>query len=288
MDIQFEQVSYTYQENSPFAHRALDNINLNIKHGEFIAVIGHTGSGKSTLLQHINGLLLPTDGQVKIGNFTLSKENKRQDLKKLRERAGIVFQYPEHQLFEETVKQDISFGPTNFRVSSDEIEKRVKEVMKMVQLPQHLLEKSPFELSGGQMRRVAIAGVLAMYPEVLILDEPTAGLDPRGQRDIMQMFYKLHQEKQLTTVLVTHQMDHALQYADRLVVLADGKIYIEGSPEEIFSKRKQLMDVHLDLPEILQVIEALNDRFTLNLTYHRQSISELAEEIAAQLEERNL
>lgn len=233
-------------------------------------------------------MLLPTDGQVKIGNFTLSKENKRQDLKKLRERAGIVFQYPEHQLFEETVKQDISFGPTNFRVSSDEIEKRVKEVMKMVQLPQHLLEKSPFELSGGQMRRVAIAGVLAMYPEVLILDEPTAGLDPRGQRDIMQMFYKLHQEKQLTTVLVTHQMDHALQYADRLVVLADGKIYIEGSPEEIFSKRKQLMDVHLDLPEILQVIEALNDRFTLNLTYHRQSISELAEEIAAQLEERNL
>lgn len=285
MEIQFKQVSYTYQENTPFAHHGLDNINLEMKHGEFTAIIGHTGSGKSTLLQHINGLLLPTKGQVKIGDVTLSKENKRQDLRKLREKVGIVFQYPEHQLFEETVKQDISFGPKNFQVPAVEIEARVREVMKMVQLPLSLLEKSPFELSGGQMKRVAIAGVLAMNPEVLILDEPTAGLDPRGQQDMMEMFYKLHQEKQRTTVLVTHQMDQALRYADRIIVLVNGKVYIEGKPEEIFSKR-QITNVNLELPEILQVIEALNDRFTLELTYHRQSISELAKEIASQLEER--
>src|SRR5699024_4340202 len=207
MDIEFKQVSYTYQENTPFAHQALDRIDFKMESGEFIAVVGHTGSGKSTLLQHMNGLLLPTTGEIKVGDFILSKENKRQDLKKLREKVGIVFQYPEHQLFEETVERDISFGPKNFNVPSEIIKKRISEVMQMVNLDQTFLEKSPFELSGGQMRRVAIAGVLAMEPEVLILDEPTAGLDPQGQQEMMEMFYGLHQEKQLTTILVTHQMD---------------------------------------------------------------------------------
>ncbi|SHN36686.1 energy-coupling factor ABC transporter ATP-binding protein [Gracilibacillus kekensis] len=285
MDIQFKQVSYTYQPHTPFAYQAIRNINLSISSGEYIAIVGHTGSGKSTLLQHINGLLLPTDGEVQIGEYILSSNNKRQDLRKLREKVGIVFQYPEHQLFEETVEKDISFGPHNFGIPKDEISKRVLSSIEKVELQTNFLEKSPFELSGGQMRRVAIAGVLAMEPEVLILDEPTAGLDPKGQIDIMKMFYQLHQSKQMTTILVTHQMDHALKYADRIIVLANGEVYMEGNPEEIFSKTNQLQEVNLDVPEILTLIQDFNQRFNGTIRYQRQSIAELAKEIVEHFRE---
>src|SRR5699024_769984 len=193
MDITFKNVGYTYQAGSPFSHRALSNISFHIPSGSFVAIIGHTGSGKSTLIQHLNGLTIPTEGTVEVGSFTLTKEKKEKDIKLLRSKVGAVFQYPEHQLFEETVAKDIAFGPMNFGVSETEINQRIKEVIPKVGLPEALLERSPFELSGGQMRRVAIAGVLATQPEVFVLDEPTAGLDPRGQKEIMNMFYELHQ-----------------------------------------------------------------------------------------------
>ncbi|MGP4042195.1 energy-coupling factor ABC transporter ATP-binding protein [Gracilibacillus sp. D59] len=285
MDIQFEKVSYTYQVNTPFSYQALKDINLDIKTGEYVAIVGHTGSGKSTLLQHINGLLLPTEGQVQVGDFYLSRENKRQDLKKLREKVGVVFQYPEHQLFEETVERDISFGLKNFQVPEDEIQSRVISALEKVHLSQDILEKSPFELSGGQMRRVAIAGVLAMNPEVLILDEPTAGLDPKGQQDIMNMFYHLHKTKHMTTILVTHQMNQALKYADHIFVLADGSVHMEGTPEQIFSQANVLKKANLDMPDILSLINRFNQKFDTDITYKRQEPAVLAKEIAEKLRE---
>src|SRR5699024_9919177 len=219
MDITFKNVSYTYQPKSPFEHQALNDISFNIPSGKFVAIIGHTGSGKSTLLQHLNGLLMPTEGSVEIGAYTLAKEDKPKDMKELRSKVGVVFQYPEHQLFEETIAKDIAFGPENFNVSEEEIDARTKDVITKVGLDESFLERSPFDLSGGQMRRVAIAGVLAIKPEVLVLDEPTAGLDPRGQKEIMDMFAELHEEEQLTTVLVTHSMEDALTYADYIIIL---------------------------------------------------------------------
>src|SRR5699024_8450314 len=177
MDITFKNVSYTYQPRSPFAHQALDDVSFHIPSGTFVAIVGHTGSGKSTLIQHLNGLVAPTEGRVSIGDFTISHDEKPKNMKDLRSRVGVVFQYPEHQLFEETIEKDIAFGPENFGVSSEEIEQRIKEIMPEVGLPEHFLQRSPFDLSGGQMRRVAIAGVLAIQPEILVLDEPTAGLD---------------------------------------------------------------------------------------------------------------
>ncbi|WP_163582604.1 energy-coupling factor ABC transporter ATP-binding protein [Gracilibacillus saliphilus] len=285
MDIQFERVSYTYQMNTPFSYQALKDINMEIKTGEFVAVVGHTGSGKSTLLQHINGLLLPTEGQVQVGNFQLSRDNRRQDLKKLREKVGVVFQYPEHQLFEETVERDISFGLKNFQVPAEETQTRIASALEKVHLSDDVLQKSPFELSGGQMRRVAIAGVLAMDPEVLILDEPTAGLDPKGQHDVMNMFYDLHKTKHMTTILVTHQMNHALEYADHIFVLADGRVHMEGSPEQIFSQVESLEEAKLNMPDILSLMNQINQKFGTDLCYKRQKPDELAKEIVEQLRE---
>ncbi|SFM41751.1 energy-coupling factor transport system ATP-binding protein [Gracilibacillus orientalis] len=285
MDIQFEKVSYTYQVNTPFSYQALKDINLEIKTGEFVAIVGHTGSGKSTLLQHINGLLLPTEGRVQVGDFLLSRKNKRQDLKKLREKAGVVFQYPEHQLFEETVERDISFGLKNFQVPADEIQTRIMDALEKVHLSEDVLAKSPFELSGGQMRRVAIAGVLAMNPEVLILDEPTAGLDPKGQQDIMNMFNHLHKTKNMTTILVTHQMNHALAYADHIFVLADGSVQMEGTPKQIFSQADELKKANLDMPDVLSLIKRINQMFGTDIAYERRQPAALAKEIAERLRE---
>ncbi|UOQ83941.1 energy-coupling factor transporter ATPase [Gracilibacillus salinarum] len=285
MDIRFEQVNYTYQQNTPFSYQALADINLSIQSGEYIAIVGHTGSGKSTLLQHINGLLLPSEGKVVVGDFVLSKENKRQNLKKLREKVGVVFQYPEHQLFEETVDRDIQFALKNFQVPESERQARVLDAIEKVGLTEAILEKSPFEISGGQMRRVAIAGVLAMNPEVLILDEPTAGLDPKGQHDMMAMFAQLHEAKNRTTILVTHQMQHALQYADRIYVLAKGGMLMEGSPEEIFSNANLLEEANLDVPDMLDLMDKLKDRLQIDLHYNKQSVPQLATEIAARLRE---
>ncbi|SHG11353.1 energy-coupling factor ABC transporter ATP-binding protein [Ornithinibacillus halophilus] len=276
MDITFKDVSYIYQENSPFAHKALDNISFHITSGSFVAIIGHTGSGKSTLLQHLNGLVKPTKGEVTIGDYHLSNDKKIRNIKELRSKVGIVFQYPEHQLFEETVEKDIAFGPENFGVEKSEIQSRIQEILPAVGLPKEMLERSPFDLSGGQMRRVAIAGVLAVKPKVLVLDEPTAGLDPRGQKEIMDMFYDLHQKQGLTTVLVTHSMEDAVKYADHVIILNKGNKYMEGKPEEVLSDQKALNKVNLDVPEMIQFLLAFEKRFGMKIPYERQSVQKLA------------
>ncbi|KGP89701.1 cobalt transporter ATP-binding subunit [Pontibacillus chungwhensis BH030062] len=283
MDITFDNVSYIYQPNSPFEHRALENLSFQIPSGSFVAVIGHTGSGKSTLIQHLNGLLAPTHGSVTVGDVTLQAGSKPKNLKALRKKVGVVFQYPEHQLFEETIEKDISFGPLNFGVQKEEIKQRVQETIEAVGLSSDMLERSPFDLSGGQMRRVAIAGVLAMNPQVLVLDEPTAGLDPKGQREIMDMFYKLHHEKNLTTVHVTHSMEDALAYADYVIVMHNGHMYMQGKPLEVFKEKDALNKVGLDVPEIIELTDKMNKRFGLSLEYKKQSIEELAAEAAQKL-----
>ncbi|MFC3040893.1 energy-coupling factor ABC transporter ATP-binding protein [Virgibacillus xinjiangensis] len=279
MDIAFKNVSYIYQQNTPFEYRAIDNLSFYIPSGSFVAVIGHTGSGKSTLLQHLNGLIRPTEGTVSIGDFHLTKEEKPQNMMELRSRVGVVFQYPEHQLFEETVRKDIAFGPQNFGVGESEVVHRMRDILPAVGLPEEILERSPFDLSGGQMRRVAIAGVLAMKPEVLVLDEPTAGLDPRGQKDIMEMFYQQHKEQQLTTVLVTHSMEDALEYADHVIILNKGSKYMEGKPEDVFVRKEELHAVQLDIPEIVQFMDEFQKKMGVSIPFHRQSIKELAASI---------
>ncbi|MBU5594647.1 energy-coupling factor ABC transporter ATP-binding protein [Amphibacillus sp. MSJ-3] len=287
MDISFKQVNYTYQPNSPFEYQALKNLSFSIKSGSYVAIIGHTGSGKSTLIQHLNGLLRPIEGEVQVGDFKLKAGEKTENIKELRRRVGVVFQYPEHQLFEETIEKDIAFGPKNFGVSQEEINRRIPEAMKAVNLSLDLLQRSPFDLSGGQMRRVAIAGILAMEPEVLVLDEPTAGLDPKGQQEIMDMFFDLHQRKGLTTVLVTHSMEDALKYADHVIILENGQKYIEGKPTDIFVKKQELEKVQLDTPEIIQFIQEFQDRFDSDIFYRNQSIEQLAIELTEALKEGN-
>ena len=216
--IKFEKVNYTYQPNSPFASRALFDIDLEVKKGSYTALIGHTGSGKSTLLQHLNGLLQPTQGTVRVGDIVVTSTSKQKEIKPVRKKVGVVFQFPESQLFEETVLKDVAFGPQNFGISKEEAEKIAAEKLEMVGLSKEFWEKSPFELSGGQMRRVAIAGILAMEPEVLVLDEPTAGLDPKARIEMMRLFESIHQTGQ-TVVLVTHLMDDVADYADYVYLL---------------------------------------------------------------------
>lgn len=252
MDIKLQEVEYRYSQNTPFERLAIQDINLTIPHGTYIAIIGHTGSGKSTVLQHLNALLQPTKGQVIIGDRVIDANKKEKDLKPIRQRVGIVFQFPEHQLFEETVERDICFGPMNFGVSEEEARERARKVIREVGLSEEILEKSPFDLSGGQMRRVAIAGVLAMEPDVLVLDEPTAGLDPRGRAEIMDMFYRLHKEKNLSVVLVTHNMEDASKYADQIVIMQKGRIKKMGHPKTIFSNPEELIQWGLDVPEIVK------------------------------------
>ncbi|WP_186576142.1 energy-coupling factor ABC transporter ATP-binding protein [Aquibacillus kalidii] len=283
MDISFKNVSYVYQYNTPFEHRAIEDLSFSVKSGSFVAIIGHTGSGKSTIIQHLNGLIRPTSGSISIGNFNLSASDKPKNLKELRSKVGIVFQYPEHQLFEETVAKDIGFGPKNFGIGDNEIMERIQQACTAVQLPNDLLERSPFDLSGGQMRRVAIAGVLAVNPELLVLDEPTAGLDPRGQQDMMDMFYQLHKQKKLTTILVTHSMEDALKYADHVIILNKGKKYMEGTPTEVFANKDALSKVQLDVPEVIQFLHEFKERFEGEITYSNQSIKQLASELTNQL-----
>ena len=260
MDIRFKQVGFAYQAGTPFEMRALHDISFSIEDGSYVAIIGHTGSGKSTILQHLNALLKPTEGVVELGEKTIDSTTGNKDLKPLRKKVGIVFQFPEAQLFEETVEKDIAFGPKNFGVSEEEALKTAAEVVKTVGLPEDVLKKSPFDLSGGQMRRVAIAGVLAMKPEVLVLDEPTAGLDPKGRLEMMEMFYKLNKEQNMTIVLVTHQMNDVSDYADHVIVIESGNVVKEGSPKEVFSDASWLLEKQLGVPTTLAFVEKLKEK----------------------------
>lgn len=272
MDITIKHLEHRYGVGTPFEATALRDVNLFVASGTFLAVIGHTGSGKSTLVQHMNGLLKPTAGSITMGGRTLRAGEKAKHLKPLRQQVGMVFQYPEHQLFEETVEKDLCFGPMNFGSSERVAKQMAREMLAMVGLDENLLGVSPFDLSGGQKRRVAIAGVLAMEPQVLILDEPTAGLDPRGQREIMEMFLRLHREKQLTTLLVTHNMEDVAAYADDVLVMNKGTPYLRKSPQALFSSPEPLQEVGLDIPRTIRFVLRLEEKFGVSLPKDRFDI----------------
>ncbi|MCV9884169.1 energy-coupling factor ABC transporter ATP-binding protein [Metabacillus halosaccharovorans] len=260
MDITFKNVEHRYQARTPFEKLALYDVNLSVKKESYVSIIGHTGSGKSTILQHLNGLLKPTEGSIQIGDHVIEAGKKQKNLKEVRRLVGIVFQFPEHQLFEETVEKDIAFGPMNFGVNETDAYERARKSLQLVGLPESILQKSPFDLSGGQMRRVAIAGVLAMGPEVLVLDEPTAGLDPKGRKEMMDLFYRLKEERNLTIILVTHSMEDAAKYADEMIVMHKGTIAMRGTPREIFSQGEKLTSYGLDLPETVKFQQKLKDK----------------------------
>lgn len=255
--IELRQLTHIYSQSTPFEHVALQNVDLTVAPGEYLAVIGRTGSGKSTLMQHLNGLLRPTSGQVLFEGEDIwgSKERTRQ----VRFQVGLVFQYPEYQLFEETVYRDIAFGPTNMGLDQAEVDRRVRQAARFVGLSDHTLEKSPFDLSGGQKRRVAIAGVIAMEPKVLILDEPTAGLDPAGAAQILGNIRAYHREKKAAIILVSHSMNEVAREAQRLVVFRDGTIPYSGTPQEVFSHGAELEKMGLGVPEMTRVFARLRD-----------------------------
>lgn len=258
MAITIKNLTHIYNEGMPFAKTALEDINLHINKGEFIGIIGHTGSGKSTLIQMFNGILKPTSGQVLIEGEDIHGE--KVDKKKIRRKVGLVFQYPEYQLFEITVKADVAFGPKNLGLTQEEIDERVKRALEAVGLDESYYDKSPFELSGGQKRRVAIAGVLAMKPSILILDEPTAGLDPKGRNELFEQLRKMHEELGLTVVLISHSMEDVARYVDRLIVLYKGKITYEGTTREVFAHGKDLETIGLAMPQIRYIMEALKEK----------------------------
>lgn len=253
--IKTENLTYVYGEGTPFRKVAVDNVNLEIEEGELVGVIGHTGSGKSTLIQHLNGLLMPTEGKVFIDGEELWEDKKK--LRDIRFKVGLVFQYPEYQLFEETVYKDIAFGPKNMGLSDEEIDKRIRETARMVGIKEELFEKSPFELSGGQKRRVAIAGVMAMEPKVLILDEPASGLDPRGRDKILGQIREYHEEKKNTVLLVSHSMEDVAKNASKILVMNKAGLYCYDTPVNVFSKSQELMEMGLSVPQITRVFKRL-------------------------------
>lgn len=253
--IKLENVSYVYMQGGPFEKTALNNINLEIGDGEFIGLIGHTGSGKSTLIQLLNGLIKPTEGRVRVAGFDLT--DKKTKMRDVRFKVGLVMQYPEHQLFEETVFKDIAFGPQNMGLPQEEIKNRVEFAANLVGLSKEILDKSPFDLSGGQKRRVAIAGVLAMEPKVLILDEPTAGLDPGGRDEILFKIKDMHERMNLTVILVSHSMEDVAKLADRILVMNSGSIEMFDTPSKIFENAERLSQIGLNVPQITQVCDRL-------------------------------
>lgn len=255
MSIKIENLTYLYNPETPMEKKALNNVSLTIEEGEFVGMIGHTGSGKSTLVQHMNGLLKPYSGKVFVNGVDI--HSKEVSLRKIRQQVGMVFQYPEHQLFGETVFEDVAFGPKNMGVSESDIDKMVDRALEMVELDLDLKTRSPFELSGGQKRRVAIAGVLAMKPKILILDEPTAGLDPRGRDEIFTQIERLHQAG-TTIVLVSHSMEDVARFATRLVVMANSEIAVVGSTQEVFSQANYLKEIGLGVPQITQLLNELH------------------------------
>jgi energy-coupling factor transport system ATP-binding protein len=283
MSIQFEKVNFKYSEGSSRERAALIDIDLNIELGTYISVIGHTGSGKSTLIQHMNALLQPSSGKVRIIDKEIVGGAKNKGVNEVRKRVGLVFQFPEYQLFEETVEKDIMFGPLNFGVSKEEARARAKEVISMVGLGESFLQRSPLNLSGGQMRRVAIAGILAMQPEVLILDEPTAGLDPKGQEEMMQMFYDLHTIHHKTIILISHDMNYVAKYAKRVLVMHQGHLAFDGTPSELFNRKDLLEQYQLDLPDITKLIYDLEERLKIKIDRNIVEVEQLATSILNQL-----
>ncbi|MBR7149415.1 MAG: energy-coupling factor transporter ATPase [Oscillospiraceae bacterium] len=255
--LRVENLTHTYGEGTPFRRSAVKNMDLTIYRGEFLGLIGHTGSGKSTLIQHLNGLLKPTEGRILLGGRDIWKEEKIRDV---RFRVGLVFQYPEHQLFEETVYRDIAFGPKNMGLGEEEIDQRVRAAARFVGLDEATLQKSPFALSGGQKRRVAIAGVIAMEPEVLVLDEPTAGLDPQGREELLAHIRAYHRERGTTIVLVSHSMDEIAENVERIVVLKGGSVLMSGTQREVFARAEELVAAGLNVPQVTRVAMALRER----------------------------
>ena len=259
MGIALKQLSYTYQEGTPFEGAALFDVNIEIPSGSYTALIGHTGSGKSTILQLLNGLLLPSRGEVQMNDLSISSESSQKELKNLRKKVGLVFQFPESQLFAETVVKDVAFGPQNFGVDQESAERLAKEKLQLVGLSEDLFEQSPFELSGGQMRRVAIAGILAMEPEILVLDEPTAGLDPLGRRELMKLFASLHRAG-MTIILVSHSMEDVAEYANFVYVLDKGRIVMSGHPKEVFQDVEGLEQIQLGVPKVTKFAWRLRNK----------------------------
>ena len=253
--MKLENVNFTYSPNTAYEIHALKNINIEIRDGEFIGLIGHTGSGKSTLVQHFNGLMKATGGAIYYNDENIYGEG--YSMKKLRSKVGLVFQYPEHQLFEVDVLTDVCFGPKNQGLSKEEAEARAKKALQMVGLKEKYYHQSPFELSGGQKRRVAIAGVLAMEPEVLILDEPTAGLDPKGRDEILDQLQRIHEERHITIILVSHSMEDVAKYVGRIIVMNQGEVMFDGTPKTVFSHYKELETVGLAAPQVTYIMNAL-------------------------------
>ena len=259
MGIALENVGFTYQEGTPLASTALSDVSLTIEDGSYTALIGHTGSGKSTILQLLNGLLVPSQGSVRVFDTFITSTSKNKDIRQIRKQVGLVFQFAENQIFEETVLKDVAFGPQNFGVSEEDAEKIAREKLALVGIDESLFDRSPFELSGGQMRRVAIAGILAMEPAILVLDEPTAGLDPLGRKELMNLFKKLHQSG-MTIVLVTHLMDDVAEYANQVYVMEKGRLVKGGKPSDVFQDVIFMEEVQLGVPKVTAFCKRLADR----------------------------
>lgn len=284
MSIKVEHLTHIYDNGMPSESVALDDVSFTAEDGQFIGIIGHTGSGKSTLLQHLNGLLKPDEGTVTVGNVDITQPGI--SMVEIRKRIGLVFQYPEYQLFEETVAKDVAFGPKNLGLSETEIEERVKEAIKLVGLDYETVkDRSPFELSGGQKRRVAIAGVVAMRPEVLILDEPTAGLDPKAHKDVLNMVEEVHRRTGNITIFVSHNMADIARLSDKILVIHNGKLVTKGSPKEVFSQKETLRSVGLDLPPVTEFTEGLRER-GINLSATILDVDEAAAQIAEYLKNK--
>lgn len=278
-----DHVNYIYDPDTPLAHKALDDICLNIPDGQFIGIIGHTGSGKSTLVQHLNGLVKATEGHIYFDGEDIYEKDF--DKKKLRSNVGLVFQYPEHQLFEIDVFTDVCYGPKNLGLNKKEVELRAYEALRQVGFPDELFYQSPFDLSGGQKRRVAIAGVLAMKPKVLILDEPTAGLDPQGRVEILDQIKKLQKESQMTIILVSHSMEDVAEYVDRIIVMNKGKVMFDDVPKEVFKHHQELEEVGLAAPQVTYIMEALREK-GLPVRGEATTVKEATEEILRALGEK--
>jgi energy-coupling factor transport system ATP-binding protein len=285
MLLEVKNLSYVYGAGTPFEVKALTDVNFNIDKGEFVAIIGHTGSGKSTLVQHLNGLMEPTSGEVIVDGESLKDKNT--NLSKIRQKVGLVFQYPEHQLFEETVEKDIAFGPVNLGYSEEEIPEMVKKAMEKVGLDyEKYKDEAPLDLSGGEKRRVAIAGVLVMNPQLLILDEPTAGLDPRGRREILGEIKKIHDETGITIILVSHSMDDVGELVDRIIVMDGGKVFSDGTPVEVFKDEDELKKIGLGIPQITSFMRALKAR-GLSVNADIVTIEDAKIEVERMMEEKN-